>query len=185
MSEEPKDTLSEEDEVPLRDGRTARFRPAGPGDAELFAGFVEALSAQSRDYMHGWSSIPDAQTQGAQLAARTAAEDHCAIVATCPGPPERIVGYCWVDRLRGPQVPLLGIGVVDEYHEQGLGRLLLRRMLDRAASRGADRVLLGVWSDNARAVHLYRSVGFHEDPEVPPRDFEGRTELYMVVETDR
>ena len=44
---------------------------------------------------------------------------------------------------------------------------------------------LGVWADNLRAVHVYKSVGFRIDPARPAKDFGGRTELYLVVETGK
>ena len=42
--------------------------------------------------------------------------------------------------------------------------------------------MLGVFADNRRAIHVYESVGFQLDPAFPARDFDGRSELYMVVE---
>ena len=44
----------------------------------------------------------------------------------------------------------------------GLGRALLRALLERAAALGAPSVLLEVRTDNAGAQALYRSAGFRE-----------------------
>ena len=170
-------------EVELRDGRQVYLRSAQVSDGDGFLGFTRGLSARSRDFMHGWANIvedPHAQA----LAAKTDSAGHYALVAVAPAPPEgQIVGYCWVDGLRGPDMPMLGIGIVDEYHEVGLGKVLLRAMIAHLGGLGVPRVKLGVWTDNARARHVYESVGFHLDPALPARVFDGRTELYMVAET--
>lgn len=171
-------------ETRLKDGRTVRIRRARGSDTEPFLRFLAGLSAESRDFMHGWSSASACTREHAEsLAARALADDHHALVATDGEPPhERIVGYCWIDGLRSKEViPMLGIGIIDKYHEVGLGKALFRLMLEHAGTMGWERVRLGVWADNARAIHVYESVGFRTDPAMPAKDFEGRTELYMVV----
>ncbi|QDT16463.1 GNAT family N-acetyltransferase [Alienimonas californiensis] len=52
------------------------------------------------------------------------------------------------------------VGVVPECRGLGLGRALLVRSLYGFAQRGYRRVYLEVTADNARALTLYRSVGF-------------------------
>ena len=170
--------------IKLGDERTIRFRAARKTDADLFLGFFSGLSAASRDFMRGWSASHRCNREHAEtLAERTTADDHIALVAV-DGTSERIVGYCWIDDLTAKEsIPILGIGIVDEYHEVGLGRSLLRRMIERGRALGLERIRLGVWEDNARAVHVYESVGFRTDPSLPAREFDGRTEIYMVVQT--
>lgn len=174
-----------EQRIELRDGRTVLTRDVRAADADLFMTFFEGLSARSRDFMHGWSR-PQACTRehAESLAAKGDLDGHCAVIvldSTASG--DRMVGYCWIDGLGAPSIPMLGIGVVDEFHEVGLGRVLLRTMIERGRRAGAARVRLGVWADNPRAIHVYDSVGFRIDPEGPARDFDGRIELYMVVDT--
>ena len=178
-------SLPSTEEIRLRDGRLVRTRWARTSDVELFLRFFEGLSAQSRDFMHGWSRSTRCTREHAdQLAARAAADDHCCLVVLDGVPPgERIVGYSWIQGIGGGDIPMLGIGVVDDYHDVGLGTALMRRMIDAASQRSVDRVKLGVFADNERAIHVYEAVGFRVDPTIPARDFDGRTELYMVVDT--
>ena len=63
--------------------------------------------------------------------------------------------YGYVDE----PTPELGIGVVREYRRQGIGRDLLRALLDRARASGLQRVSLSVETDNP-AQHLYTALGF-------------------------
>jgi ribosomal protein S18 acetylase RimI-like enzyme len=168
--------------IQLRDGRMVRLRLAQPGDAALFKGYYDGLSAKSRDFMHGWTGL-DPVRHGELLALKTRSSDHVAIVVSVATAAEKIIGYCWLDGLVGQPIPMLGIGINDDFHKTELGRILLRTILSLAKQAGISLVRLGVWTDNSRAMHLYRSVGFNDDPRMPTRDFDGRTELYMVAET--
>jgi ribosomal protein S18 acetylase RimI-like enzyme len=167
----------------LRDGRVVQLRRVQCSDTERFLDFFEGLSAQSRDFMHGWTARCD-RKHAESITAEAATDDYYALVATVPGPDhDRIVGYSWINGIEGPNIPMLGIGIVDAYHDVGLGSALLRQMLEDARRMGLEQVKLGVWADNARAVHVYESVGFRHHASLPPKDFDGRTEFYLVAET--
>lgn len=59
-----------------------------------------------------------------------------------------------------PDVPEFGIGLLTAYRDLGLGRRLMNEMLSLAHVRGHERISLSVAPDNARARHLYESLGF-------------------------
>jgi len=169
-----------EQHIDLRDSRMVTLRAVRADDVERFLGYYAGLSAQSKDYMHGWSAV-GSRGDAEGMVGKMASADHTAIVAIAPD--DRIAGYCWLDGLESADMPMLGIGIIDEFHEAGLGRVLLHTMIGHAGAMGYPKVRLGVFTDNARAVHVYRKVGFVDDPAMPAMDFDGRTELYMVVET--
>jgi ribosomal protein S18 acetylase RimI-like enzyme len=63
--------------------------------------------------------------------------------------------------LRSARVGLLGLGVEPAFQRQGLGRELLRRLLDLADRQlELARVRLEVLASNTGAIQLYQSVGF-------------------------
>lgn len=63
--------------------------------------------------------------------------------------------------LRSAKVGLLGLGVEPAFQDQGLGRELLRRLLDLADRQlELAYVRLEVRATNTVAIQLYRSVGF-------------------------
>jgi len=173
--------------VPIKDGRTVTVRDVQATDAGLFMTFFDGLSAHSRSFMRGWGAVPAARCDrehAARIAANVSSDNYYGLVAVASSPSgERIVGYSWVDGVRGPDIPMLGIGVADEYHEVGLGRALLRLMADEARRRGLDKLKLGVFTHNTRAIHVYELVGFRVDPAIPPQQFDGQTEIYMVLQT--
>lgn len=57
---------------------------------------------------------------------------------------------------------ILNICIAPDYRGQGLGRHLLRRLLDIARWNGAERVFLEVRPSNPLAKSLYESLGFKE-----------------------
>lgn len=72
---------------------------------------------------------------------------------------DRLIGYAglWFD---GHDAQVMTVGTVPDRQGSGVGRLLLRALLDRARALRAGRVLLEVRVDNDPAVHLYASEGF-------------------------
>jgi ribosomal protein S18 acetylase RimI-like enzyme len=49
---------------------------------------------------------------------------------------------------------------------RGVGRTLMRAVIDEAAARGAARLLLSTQPEMKAAQHLYRSLGFARTPEL-------------------
>ena len=60
------------------------------------------------------------------------------------------------------EAELLNIGVAEAWQRKGLGRAMLREMLENARKNAMRRVFLEVRPSNAAAIALYRSVGFAE-----------------------
>jgi len=52
------------------------------------------------------------------------------------------------------------IYVLSRFHGGGPGKALMQRAVERAAERGARRVLLGVYRHNERAIRFYQKNGF-------------------------
>jgi ribosomal-protein-alanine N-acetyltransferase len=69
---------------------------------------------------------------------------------------DSLVGYAGLARV-GAQAEVHTLAVDPAHHRRGVGRALLRAILDRA--RGAT-VFLEVRTDNESAINLYRSEGF-------------------------
>jgi ribosomal-protein-alanine N-acetyltransferase len=60
------------------------------------------------------------------------------------------------------EAELLNIGVAAGWQRKGLGRAILREMLEEARNKNMRRVFLEVRHSNAAAIALYHSVGFTE-----------------------
>ncbi|CAN5241055.1 ribosomal protein S18-alanine N-acetyltransferase [soil metagenome] len=85
------------------------------------------------------------------------------LVAFPPDQPDRVDAYAGLRApLRQPQADIQTIAVVESARGQGLGRVLMLRMIDLARERGATELFLEVRADNPVAQGLYHSLGFEE-----------------------
>jgi RimJ/RimL family protein N-acetyltransferase len=58
----------------------------------------------------------------------------------------------------------LGISVAKDWRDRGVGRALMSRAVEWARrTDGVSRIELEVFSDNARAIHLYERMGFRAE----------------------
>ncbi|HXV45756.1 MAG TPA: GNAT family N-acetyltransferase [Nitrososphaera sp.] len=55
---------------------------------------------------------------------------------------------------------ILGIVVGDSWQDKGLGKTICGHMIKKAWKAGLEKIWLNVHSDNPRAIHLYKSLGF-------------------------
>lgn len=75
-----------------------------------------------------------------------------------------LMAFAILAGLTGParSIELLRLAVAEA--DRGLGKPLLRRLMALAFTElGANRFWLDVFDDNARARHVYRTVGFREE----------------------
>jgi len=73
---------------------------------------------------------------------------------------ETPVGFIWMRWPYPETAEFEPIGVIQKYQNRGLGRFLIREGVNLAARKGAKRIALSVWADNAPAIHLYKALGF-------------------------
>jgi len=78
----------------------------------------------------------------------------------------------------------MGISVLKEAWGCGLGSFLMQLAVDQAKTNGFEQLELGVYSDNARAIHLYEKFGFERCGTTPHafklKDGTYRDEIMMV-----
>lgn len=91
------------------------------------------------------------------------AKDGCQFYAMHAG---RVVGWC--DVIRNERAGLthsghLGMGMLPEYRGMHLGTRLITETIADALNKGMIRIDLEVFSSNARAIALYRKMGFVEE----------------------
>ena len=145
------------------------IRRAHPGDAMPLSALAERTF---RDTFAAYNAPDDmdAHCRGnyaRDLMAREIAAPHIVtLVAEHDG---QLTGY---GQLRWTAVPAcvhgarpaeIGRLYVDApWHGLGIAQALMARMVDHAIAGGADRLWLGVWESNHRALAFYRKIGFVE-----------------------
>ena len=55
---------------------------------------------------------------------------------------------------------IIGIAVLEEYREKGIGLELLNKLFTKLCSIGYNKVFLEVLIDNVKAINLYSKIGF-------------------------
>lgn len=130
------------------------YRRPAPELEPALAAFFGALHAAGDDRrFHPHPFTPEAATERCAYAGR---DVYC--VALAGGV---VLGYGMLRGWdEGYAVPSLGIAIAPAARGIGLGRALMLYLHAEAARRGAPRIRLKVYPDNAHAVALYRSLGY-------------------------
>lgn len=74
---------------------------------------------------------------------------------------ELVLGYGVLSVAAG-ESHILNLAVAREFQSEGIGRQLLRHLMDTARIKAAEVILLEVRPSNHAAVSLYESTGFNE-----------------------
>ena len=71
-------------------------------------------------------------------------------------------------RERTKHISILGISVLKDYWGQGIGKRMMNNLIEFAIQAPDTQYIhLDVRSDNAKAIHLYESVGFKKNSIIP------------------
>ena len=136
------------------------IRPAEPSDAAGISGLLGRLGT-----VEGTLQVPQMPVASRLEFLQRVEPRDCKLVAIAS---DEVVGMAGLHTvqpsLRRSHVRLLGIGLAAEWQGRGLGRQMMSRLLDWADQWGGVlRIELHVHEDNARAIALYRSLGFVEE----------------------
>lgn len=133
-----------------------QIRRAEPGDAAAFARLLAPAAVFANTLQLPYPSV-------AHWTARLGENkpNEAPLVATVDN---QIVGFAGLHRETAPRrahAAHLGITVDQAWQGRGIGRALMTALLDIADNwLGLQRIELGVFADNARAIKLYESCGF-------------------------
>jgi putative acetyltransferase len=131
------------------------IRRAGPDDAPAIVAVLAEVAAEGRWIASEGAFDVDERTERMR-AAIARGEDVIWVIEDT----SRIAGFGALHPGSAPGVPSLGMALVAGARGAGLGRRLLRTLLEHAEATGAHKVELEVWPDNGRAIALYVAHGF-------------------------
>ncbi len=153
-------SLARDRELRLEDGRAVRLRTARPNDAKALARLLDAVAAEpdsglllrpgemkARDWKH---RVADSHTDPRYLM----------LVAELDGTLVGNLGLRPDPHPASRHVLWVGMSVVREARGLGVGGALLEAAAGWAAESGAERLVLGVFPENRRAVAFYERHGF-------------------------
>jgi len=148
-----------------REGRSARgraylIRPTSSEDAAALVALRDAVAAEE-EWIAGRPGERTAVDETLALAGLVA---HGGLSLSLEVE-NRVVGHLEVQLGRGHEAHIgeLAMAVAREYRDERLGRALLETAVEWARAVGLRKLSLGVFPGNARAIALYRSVGFLDE----------------------
>jgi RimJ/RimL family protein N-acetyltransferase len=66
-------------------------------------------------------------------------------------------------KFRHRHIASFGISLQEQYCNQGIGTLMLQKMIEWAKNNGIEKIMLNVMAINERAIHVYKKLGFKEE----------------------
>jgi RimJ/RimL family protein N-acetyltransferase len=144
----------------LADGTTILVRYLEPSDREeLKRGFLR-LSILSR-WLRFASPIRRLTEGHLRYLTEVDQKDHVAVAVRDEGSPKKdgVAVARFVRLEHDPTAAEFAITVVDDYQDRGIGKLLVRVMLDVAARRGIRTLRGFVLESNRRMLHILESFG--------------------------
>ncbi len=145
-------------------GREITLRSADVEDAEMFLDYVKAVTGESRFLICESDEVTDtAEGERDRIKGLMETDEALLMLVYVDGD---YAGGCSFEGVPGTRKSKhraqIGIALLQRYTGFGLGRLL-RIMRER----GFEQAELTVTSDNARAIHLYESLGFEACGRIP------------------
>lgn len=135
---------------------------ASATDAKAVLNYLKQIGGETDNLTFGAEGLPfTAEEEADHIRQMEHSRDDVLFVAK---EGDRIVGDASLSRLprRMQHRGDLGISVIREYWNQGVGSRLLEAVLQFAEENGFEIVELQVRSDNAPAIHLYEKFGFQK-----------------------
>ena len=115
--------------------------------------FCDLAKAGDDKYFHPHPLTPDEARRRAQYSGK----DLYYVVMES----EKVIGYAMLRGWdEGYEIPSLGVAMHPSARGLGLGELLIRFLHAAAQRRGCDKVRIRVYPQNAKAVALYKKLGY-------------------------
>jgi len=142
----------------LRDGRAVLVGPLHPNDRERFLSGIGRASAES---LYKRFMTPIARLTSTQIGYLLGIDhrDHEALLAVDEEGGEAVAIGRFVRSTESPSRAEAAALVVDDWQGLGLGKVLCRRMADRARELGIDRFEATMLVDNRPMMEVMRSIG--------------------------
>jgi GNAT superfamily N-acetyltransferase len=174
-------------DVELRDGTRVRLRPIVPDDKPALVNGFARLSPESR-YRRFMTAIDALTPQQLMYLTEIDYVNHFAWIAFAidqPGTPGLGVGrYVRLETI--PDSAEAAVAVVDEYHNHGLGTLLLEALATAALENGISRFRFYVLEDNRPMLEVLHRLGAHfslDEPGVLWGELEIPSQLESIKDT--
>lgn len=156
-------------EILLKNGKKAILRNVTPEDAQEILHFYKQIAGETYFMMcyPEERDLTDVEGEQERLKAKQESRDNLFLCCETDG---KIVGDCGLSR--GPRIKTrhrgsVGIGILKEYWNMGIGTALFEEIIKVGKEMGLCQLELGVFEGNERGMSLYRKMGFSQVAELP------------------
>ena len=139
-----------ETDFSLKDGTSVRIRPIRPEDDHSLIEIFNRSSPQTV-YQRFFTPLPEMTPTMAHHLSNVDYVHRLALIAESDMEP---VGVGRYEPTHDPDLVELGLVIVDDWQNRGLGRILLRELLRAAEGNGIHRFCADVLGENRRMLHL-------------------------------
>jgi RimJ/RimL family protein N-acetyltransferase len=148
----------------LKDGSRVVVSHAEPGDAAEIVAYIERVSGESDFLSFGPGEFGlTVEDERKFITALGGGRSGFMLKGVVGGKIESVCTIQRSGRSRVGHIGTFGISVARSHWGLGLGRAMCAAMLEVARGTGVTKVDLRVREDNARAIHLYESLGFRRE----------------------
>jgi len=137
-------------DVRLKDGTRVHIRPIRPEDDQVLVESFRHLSPATV-YQRFFTNMRELTPAMARYLANAHYVNRMALVAESGSD---VIGVARYERTDDPNVVELGLVVADEWQNRGLGRILLREILETAGRNGIHKFRADVLAENRRMLYL-------------------------------
>ncbi len=150
-----------------KDGRDVIIRVPDLGDAEGLMNYINELVDEDAPILTNERQTYASEIRYVADEVQKILEGRLIALVAIAG--NKIVAHAEIRRGSGraSHVGTLGIGVLKEFRNLGLGQELIRLLIELARSQGYKLIKLEVYAGNAPAIHIYKKLGFVQTGFVP------------------
>lgn len=152
----------------LRDGRPCTIRAATEDDAAGFCAFLPRTHVETDHLNFLPGEFNKTVEQERQWIREHYAKPHAILLtAVVDGRTVASGGAGSLDLRRYAHHAECGLAVLEEFWGNGIGRRMMELLVAWGRTCKLHKLYLRVFADNARAIELYRSLGFVEEARLP------------------
>lgn len=151
-------------DIILKNGETCRIRRMEKADAQALLDYFATVCGETDFLSFGPGEFGINLEQEEEFIEEQGKQKNClSLLAEVQGKIIATLNFRGGKRPRMVHVGDFGICVSREYWGYGIGAALIQTLIDWSREAGIRKINLGVRTDNACAIHLYKKLGFKEE----------------------
>jgi len=145
----------------LKNGTMVQIEPCAVRDAEHIVAYLRQIALDTKNLMREPEEVTMTLDDEIKFIEKVQkSSNNCMYCVWDKRKLISVTGFNGIELKRARHKASLGISVLPEYQNQGLGYKLMSVLVDTAKERGLHRLELDVRVDNPDAIYIYEKAGF-------------------------